>query len=91
VGWDWHQRQQRAAVSGDQVVRRQEDVRAIYTQTDPAVATNLLKRYGVNYVYVGPVERIYYPGPGLDKFDRLAGTFWERVYADGQVSIYRVP
>jgi hypothetical protein len=40
----------------------------------------LLRRYEVEYVVVGQVERYYYQAGGLAKFERMVGTHLERVY-----------
>jgi uncharacterized membrane protein len=44
----------------------------------------LLDKYGISYVYVGPLERERYPAPGLAKFSGVM----QVVYDDGQVTIY---
>jgi YYY domain-containing protein len=89
VGWDWHQRQQRAVLKGDPVGRRLAHVRTIYTSQDVEVVESLLRRYGARYVYVGALERLHYPGNGPSTFDRHPERF-ERVYADSHVAIYRL-
>jgi hypothetical protein len=38
---------------------------------------------------VGPLERIYYAGGGLDKFDR-PNDGWREVYHNEQVKIFQV-
>jgi len=89
LGWNWHERQQRAALPAVVVARRAADVDAIYTDLDASRVAATLARYRVEYVYVGDLERIYYPEAGLAKFadhpDR-----WQRVYQQGGVTIYRV-
>ena len=89
IGWDWHQKQQRAVVSGDVVEWRLADVRTLYNGTNEAETVKLLKLYDVSYVYVGELERAYYAPEGLAKFDRLSRLF-EVVYDAGPVRIYRV-
>ncbi len=89
LGWASHERQQRAAFPGDPVGRRLETVRTIYTTPDVEAALRLLRRYQVRYVYVGPLERLYHGGPGLDKFEATPAHF-ERVYENPGVRIYRV-
>ncbi|NPA26880.1 MAG: hypothetical protein GXO36_04715, partial [Chloroflexi bacterium] len=42
------------------------------------------------YIIVGQLERAYYPGPGLDKFDQWNGQLWDRVFQQGETAIYRV-
>jgi len=87
VGWDWHQKQQRWGYRW-MVEVRQRDVNQLYTTTNPALARSILKKYGVRYVYIGPVERLYYPRGGLAKFEGMADL--ELVYSNPQVKIYRV-
>ncbi len=70
LGWPWHQIQQRGIYS-DEIRVRAGHVREIYATEDPELARSLLARYAVKYVVVGELERIYYPGEGLAKFDRM--------------------
>jgi YYY domain-containing protein len=74
----------RSALEAD-MRRRIDDIREIYETQDADVARALLERYGVEYVFVGVLERNKYR-VGLDKFER--GPF-EKVYED-DVSIYRL-
>ena len=69
LGWDNHQSQQRGygPVIGDRV----RDVRRIYSTESVEEAMRLLGEYRVEYVYVGEIERHYYPERGLDKFSRM--------------------
>ena len=71
VGWDWHQQQQRWE-DRDQVSVRRADVHALYSTTDVENARRLIEKYGVRYIYVGQLERLYYPQAGLEKFERMA-------------------
>jgi YYY domain-containing protein len=60
LGWNWHQRQQRA-VGGDQVVvDRALDINDFYLTRSVDEAMAFLKRYDVTYVIVGQLERIYF-------------------------------
>ncbi|MGQ9683910.1 MAG: DUF2298 domain-containing protein [Anaerolineae bacterium] len=90
LGWDWHQKQQRAVVSGEVVDWRVADVQRMYDSLDETELRQLLASYHVHYVYVGELERAYYSPEGLAKFDRLAGTLFDVVYRKGPVAIYRV-
>ncbi len=90
IGWDWHQKQQRSVLPGEYIDRRIEDVKAIYSDPNPDVARRLLRRYNVEYIYVGKNERIYYAGDGINKFEQLNGQFWDKVYENPDVQIYRV-
>jgi len=66
------------------------DVRRLYTSEDIPETMRLLRKYKVRYVYLGKLERLYYPGPGLEKFDRMVGEELELVYENPQVKIYQV-
>ena len=91
LGWNWHQRQQRAAADEQDVWKRAEDVIDIYNTTNAEAAKVLLDKYGVRYVIVGPLERVYYTVEGLAKFDRMEadGTL-QSVYRNEGVTIYTV-
>lgn len=89
IGWDWHQKQQRSILPGQTIEHRIEDVRTIYNSTDLEQTKKLLDLYDVQYVYVGPLERIYYDENGLNKFDQ-ANDLWSLVYKNEQVKIYQV-
>jgi YYY domain-containing protein len=89
-GWDWHQKQQRAAVGGQVVEWRLEDVATLYNTTDVAQAVDILARYQVSLVYVGELEQAYYEPLGLAKFEAMVGYQLDVIYRDGPVTIYRV-
>jgi YYY domain-containing protein len=81
VGWDWHQRQQRGDF-GWMVEERLRDVAQMYDSPDPNALLPLLRKYRVEYIYVGPLERAYYSAAGLDKFRGLVGSVLDLVYLD---------
>jgi len=89
IGWDWHQKQQRSILPGQIIDRRIEDVRTIYNSPDPIQAASLLSYYHVKYIYVGPLEHLYYDANGLAKFDQPTD-LWSLVYQNDQVKIYQV-
>ena len=89
VGWQWHQEQQRWDHRRD-VAHRIYHVGTLYGSPDPERALEVIDRYGVEYVYVGELERAYYPEDGIAKFrDGLMG-YLEPVYEAERVTIYRV-
>jgi len=91
VGWDWHQRQQRAAGGDEQVGRRTEDASALYMALDTDTAVRIIRRYHVGYIYVGPVERAFYSPEGLAKFDQMAaGGTLQVVYQNDGAKLYKV-
>ena len=88
IGWQWHQEQQRAGYAYE-VSRRTEAVRTIYSTQDSAQTLALMRTYKVEYVYLGHLERIYFP-EGMDKFeDGLDGAL-DKVFDNGETAIYRV-
>ena len=90
VGWQWHQEQQRWGYR-DEVGRRAADVHRMYNTADASEALSLMRQYGVEYVYVGELEHLYYQKEGLAKFvDGLGGEL-DQVYANEHVKIYHVP
>lgn len=91
VGWDWHQRQQRAVLPPTVVSDRILDVNQLYNTIDQEEALSIIDKYDVSYIYVGPLEWTYYNPQGLIKFDRMveAGLLQE-VYRNSGVSIYQV-
>ncbi len=91
IGWNWHQRQQRALTSDELIQGRISEVNEFYLTTDPEGAKSILDKYDVKYVIVGQLERALYPGPGLNKFDEMEGIIWREVYRDGDTVIYQVP
>ena len=89
VGWDWHEKQQRWAYV-HQVDRRRHDVETAYRTTDVAKLMTILSRYNVEFVYVGALERAYYPPEGIAKFDRLVGDRLALIYENPETKVYRV-
>jgi len=90
IGWQNHQRQQRALTPGEWITDRINQVAYFYQTSDREDAVEFLQRYDVEYVIVGQLEQIYYPGEGLEKFASLEGDLWEKVYENGSTTIYQV-
>ena len=84
LGWPGHEEQWRG--SRESFEGREQDVETIFKTQDPQVAENLLVHYNVDYVYVGPRERVRYGPEGLDKFS----LFMETVFNEGGVVVYRM-
>ncbi len=94
VGWNWHQRQQRG-IFAPQVQERVNEVGIFYTTLDVQYALNFLKKYDVQYIVVGQLERNVYPvildaPDGLAKFAEFEGEYWDAVYQDANTTIYKV-
>ena len=73
--WPGHELQWRGP--SPELGRREQDVATIYQTTDFEEARELLRKYDIGYVYVGPRERNKYGGPGLDKFSEFMDTLFE--------------
>jgi YYY domain-containing protein len=90
LGWNWHQRQQRAAADDQVVWKRANDVATIYNAPDSLSAESLLRKYGVRYIIVGPLERAYYDPVGLAKFEEMVSQGNLRVvFRNEGVTIYQ--
>jgi YYY domain-containing protein len=88
LGWDNHQSQQRGY--GPIIEERVEDVRRMYSSTSREEALVLFDKYQVEYIYVGEIERHYYPVQGLEKLEHMRDRDLELVYANPEVRIYQV-
>ena len=91
LGWNWHQRQQRAAANDQEVWNRANDVAAIYNTPITQTAESLLHKYEVRYVIVGPLERAYYEATGLNKFEwMVAEGALQVAFRNQGVTVYEV-
>ena len=90
VGWDWHQRQQRAILPGEWVSNRVNEVTEFYTTYSRDQAEQFLLKYNARYVILGQLERAKFAGAGLLRFDEWNGDLWQEVYRDGMTVIYEV-
>ncbi len=84
LGWAGHEEQWRGSRRGFR--ERADDVRSIYTAVDVPVVEELLEKYGVEYVYVGTLERDLY---GLGATTAL-DEFMDRAFESGEITIYKV-
>ena len=89
VGWEWHQQQQRWDYRAE-VSARIRDVERIYSTTNEDTAAALIAEYGIAYIYVGALERLYYPPEGIAKFADGRMPDLEAVYDENGATIYRV-
>ncbi len=89
LGWEGHQRQWRGddpALSG-----RRDDVAAIYEIDESARVQNLLSRYDVRWVIVGPRERNTYGDGVTGRMEDWADEGWLiRAFQSDTVTIYEV-
>jgi YYY domain-containing protein len=88
LGWHGHQLQWRggdpAALA--QLGPRCEAVDTIFRTTDAGRARELLRQYGVDFVYVGGLEQGIYPPESLAKFAQLGAPAFQQ----DEVTIYRI-
>jgi uncharacterized membrane protein len=82
LGWGGHEVQWRgsAAPQGS----RQGDIQRLYETTNWLEASELLDKYGIDYVYVGPLELSTYARLDEEKFE----SFMDKVFDSGEVRIY---
>jgi len=88
IGWQWHQEQQRWG-HRDAVAKRVADVNHIYSTVSMEEAMDLMRHYGVEYVYLGRIEALYYPKEGLEKFSNNSGNHLKEVFRNQDVRIFR--
>jgi uncharacterized membrane protein len=84
LGWGGHEDQWRgtsAARAG-----RFEDVNQLYQAGDMAAVEQIVKKYGITYIYVGQLERDTYGDAALGKFSNLPVAF-----THGNVTVYEAP
>jgi len=95
VGWNWHQRQQRALIAPNAITDRVTAISMFYIMPDIDSARAFLKKYQVKYIVVGQLERNIYPSlnptiDGMAKFEKYNGKYWKAVYQDKDTTIYEV-
>lgn len=93
IGWPWHETQQRSVTDvGNVLGARQNAVRRWYTDTDSTKTLAELQNYGVEYVYVGRMERALYGDQTGLAFAQLAQAGKITVvFHQGQTLIYQIP
>ncbi len=90
IGWNWHQRQQRAVLPSEWITKRVDEVADFYLTYDIEKAEKFLDKYDVRYIIVGQLERALYPGVGLRKFELENKNLWREVYRNKETIILEV-
>lgn len=93
IGWPWHESQQRSVTDiGAVLGARQAAVQRWYSDTDAGKTLAEVQKYGVEYVYVGRMEKALYGTQTGVAFAQLAsdGKISE-VFRVGETVIYQVP
>jgi YYY domain-containing protein len=85
LGWGGHELQWRGTY--EEPSRREPDIETLYASLDLEETERLLEEYGIEYVYLGPLEISRY---NLDRAMREKwATIMDLVYQQGGVTIYR--
>lgn len=84
IGWPVHEWLWRGTY--DVVAPRREEVRVIYESDDDDATTEIIQKYGVQYIIVGGMERAKFADIKFEKLDRLA----EVVFSQGELQIYKI-
>ncbi len=98
IGWERHQQQQRYP---ETLGARVDDVARLYATPDVEEKRDILARYNVAYVVVGPLERLGVrpsandcvadPSPrGIEAFQRMVGTDLDVAFEADGTTVYRV-
>ena len=90
LGWNWHQRQQRAINPPEWVFERVDEIGEFYSTTDMGFAKAFIEKYGVDYIIVGQLEKAVYPSIGLKKFVVQNNQIWTSIYSSEDTVIYKV-
>lgn len=87
LGWDGHEAQWRGDAYGEMAAGRAEAAQEIYQRPDPATLRDLLDRWQIDYVLVGPAERAQYDiSPQLE--ERL-GQVLDVAFEQGAYRLFR--
>jgi uncharacterized membrane protein len=89
IGWGWHQKQQRGEFE-NMVTEREKDLTDFYSSPTIEPAIDFLRKYRVQYVIIGELERLHYPAEGLAKFPAMSGRELDLVFQNEKVKIYKV-
>jgi hypothetical protein len=87
LGWPYHEYQWRGdfSVQGS----RESDAAVIYTTDNVETAKELINQYGIDYVYVGSLERTKYQPPDYPPInEEKLLSFMGVIYKSGDVTIY---
>jgi len=95
VGWSWHVRQHNSLLPGAVIERRIAEVNDFYNTADSQAALEFLRRYQVEYIVVGDLERALYSAEGMNKFPEWVRQgrvqeFFSRRQGASLVTIYKV-
>jgi uncharacterized membrane protein len=84
LGWEFHERQWHG--SDELFVDRQDDVKTIYTTSDEHELRQLIDKYDLTMVVVGPRERSTYGNINMTMFDTLG----DRIIEHGAYTVFSI-
>ncbi len=82
--FNWHGHQLQWRGNSESFKRREFDITRIYETLNIAEAKEILSKYDINYVYIGPREKEVYDISGFKKFP----TFMDEIFNRNEVKIY---
>ena len=71
----------------DEVGERFHDIKKMYLTKDSNEAISIIRKYNIDYVYVGELEKIIY-GSGINKFANIK--YFTNIHSDSGVNIYNI-
>ncbi|MFN2303590.1 MAG: hypothetical protein ACK2TV_07640, partial [Anaerolineales bacterium] len=75
LGWPGHEGQWRGGYQ--EVGSRESDIRQLYETADWQIASDIIQRYDIRYVYIGALELNTY-GVNLEKFEQYLDLGFEQ-------------
>lgn len=87
LGWDYHVHQR--AQRWPDINKRKDDLKKLYTSDNKQLVSEILRRYHVSLIYVGPTERRTYAGGNLERFKEWSDLL-QPVYTNSAVTIFAV-
>lgn len=85
LGWEWHEYQWRMNL--EEINIRRSEVERAYTSSNYGEIENIINKYNVKYIYIGPVERDRYKVTNV--FEQNKNDF-KLVFKNKGVEIYEV-
>ncbi len=85
LGWEFHEVQWRG--SAELQGSRRADIERLYTTPEWREAREIAEQYGIEFVYIGSLERASYGNIRENKFE----AFLRPIYRDGDTVIYATP
>jgi len=95
-GWAWrcspfYNRYSVQEYSVDVTLLREieQEIHQAFGTPDAALAYDIFRRCGADYLFIGFFEKQLYTGAGIQKFDR-SPNYFRKVWSQGEVDIYKI-